>query len=279
MKKKVEKIKEKISSIKLSLFKGIYKENLGKFKSNFKGNGLQFKDHRSYVYGDDIRGINWSLLAKNGSPYVKEHEEERNVNLTVILDVSSSMLYGLNKVSKLDVCIELVCLLYLVAQETNDWVSVFFVGGKAESLGKGRGEEGFFKFLMKLKDLGLLNNNGEVNISYSYSLSNIEIKKQESYLETKKGNKNVKFFSDFHLWTNKDFSYYIFSSYWRLFRIASPIDNGINNSVSLLFKPNFGLNGKKLAQINDSLKNKTNKYLKTLNINEDYLNYFLREIF
>ena len=148
MKKKVEKIKEKISSIKLSLFKGIYKENLGKFKSNFKGNGLQFKDHRSYVYGDDIRGINWSLLAKNGSPYVKEHEEERNVNLTVILDVSSSMLYGLNKVSKLDVCIELVCLLYLVAQETNDWVSVFFVGGKAESLGKGRGEEGFFKFLI-----------------------------------------------------------------------------------------------------------------------------------
>ena len=145
------------------MFKGTYKENLGKFKSNFKGNGLQFKDHRSYVYGDDIRDINWSLLAKNGNPYVKEYEEERNVNLNVILDVSPTMLYGLDRVSKLDVCIELICLLFLVVEETNDWISVFFVGGKVENLRKSRGEEGFFNFLMKLKDLGLLNKNGEIS--------------------------------------------------------------------------------------------------------------------
>ena len=102
----------------MSFFKGAYKENLGKFKSNFKGNGLQFKEHRSYVYGDDIRDLNWSLLAKNGNPYVKIYEEERNVNLIVLVDISQSMLYGLNNVSKLEVCIELICLLYLLANES-----------------------------------------------------------------------------------------------------------------------------------------------------------------
>ena len=57
-----------------------------------------------------------------------------------------------------------ICLLFLVVEETNDWISVFFVGGKVENLRKSRGEEGFFNFLMKLKDLGLLNKNGEINI-------------------------------------------------------------------------------------------------------------------
>ena len=278
MKKKIEKIKEKILSIKLSLFKGIQKENLGKFKSYFKGNGLQFKDHRSYVYGDDIRDINWSILAKNGSPFIKEYEEERNIELIVLVDISESMLYGKDNKSKLEISIELVCLLYLVAKETNDWISVYFIGGKLDRVKKGRGEEGFFNFLLKLKEHGLLNEDGDVNIAYTYNMESLEVKKQESLLEKFKANKSVIIFSDFHLWSYKNISQYFFSNYWRLFRIASPIDDGVKNSINFVFRSSGNLNNKKIASVNNKNDMKKNKYLKTLSIDDDYLNNFLREL-
>ena len=278
MKKKIEKIREKILSIKLSLFKGIQRENLGKFKSKFKGNGLQFKDHRAYVYGDDIRDINWNILAKNGNPYIKEYEEERNVELIVVIDTTESMLYGLNNLSKLEVCIELICLLFIVADETNDWISVYFVGGKFESLKKSRGEEGFFKFLLKLRDLKLINEEGEINISQSYNLDKKEIKKQEAFLESLRNNKNVIFFSDFHLWTNKEFSHYFFPNYWRLIRVVSPLDEGVNDSVNLFFRSSAIFNNKNTATISEKSNKRRLKYIKSINIHDDYMNIFLREM-
>ena len=278
MKQKIKKIKEKISSIKLSLYQGANKENLGKFKSTFKGNGIQFKEHRPYVYGDDIRDINWSVLAKSGRPYVKVYEEERNVNLVIIFDVSPTMFYGLNGVSKLESCIELVCLLYLVAKETNDWVSVYFIGGKLEYLKKGRGEDGFFDFLIKLKGQNILMENGEVNISYSYNLKKNEKNKQLEVLENLKGNKNVIFFSDFYLWEEDLLFPSFFSSHWRLFRVVSPIDEGVEDSVSLFFKTNSIFEGKKLGYVDNQEDAKRFKYIKLLNIKDDYLNKFLREV-
>lgn len=86
-------------------------------KTNIKGTGLQFKEHQVYNFGDDIRFIDWKILAKTSHPYVKTFNEERNVEIVVVIDASTTMMTGYNGVSKLQAAIEICCLLYLLAKK------------------------------------------------------------------------------------------------------------------------------------------------------------------
>ena len=113
----IKEVHKAVSKIKASLFKNSNSYSIGMLKSHFRGSGLQFKEHQLYDHGDDIRFIDWKLLAKTGIPYIKTFEEERNVDIVVIIDASMSMFTGFENISKLQASIEICCLLFFYLQE------------------------------------------------------------------------------------------------------------------------------------------------------------------
>jgi len=99
----------------------------GEYQSIFKGRGIEFSEVREYIYGDDIRTIDWNVTARFGKPYVKVYEEERELTVLILFDISSSTLFGSRENTKRDAMIELAALFAFSAVENNDRVgSVLF---------------------------------------------------------------------------------------------------------------------------------------------------------
>ena len=91
---KIKNIELKIKYLSNELFSGNY-------RSSFRGSGLEVSSSRPYEFGDEVRFIDWKLSAKSNNTFVKTFEEERNVEIIVVLDITSSMLIGYKKKSKL----------------------------------------------------------------------------------------------------------------------------------------------------------------------------------
>ena len=138
----IEAVKRTVLRIKTQLFKNSNTYSIGMLKSHFRGSGLQFKEHQIYCAGDDVRFIDWKIVAKTGVPYIKTFDEERNVEIVVMIDASSTMLSGFNGVSKLQASIEICCLLYLLAKETGDFVHAIIVSDGIINIRKLAGYEG-----------------------------------------------------------------------------------------------------------------------------------------
>src|SRR5690606_12962703 len=119
--KEIERI---VGTIQSHIFKNSNAYSAGMLKSHFRGSGLQFREHQIYVPGDDVRFIDWKLTARSQNIYIKTFEEERNVEMAVVVDLSHSLLYGYKDTSKLQAIVEIVALLYILAGETNDLVRV-----------------------------------------------------------------------------------------------------------------------------------------------------------
>jgi uncharacterized protein (DUF58 family) len=79
----------------------------GEYHSVFKGRGIEFSEVREYTYGDDIRTIDWNVTARYGKPFVKVYEEERELTVIILFDVSSSTLFGSTDSTKRDIMVEL----------------------------------------------------------------------------------------------------------------------------------------------------------------------------
>lgn len=94
----------------------------GEYHSVFKGRGIEFSEVREYSYGDDIRTIDWNVTARFGKPFVKVYDEERELTLMLLFDVSSSTLFGSQKNTKRDIMIELAALFTFSAIENSDRV-------------------------------------------------------------------------------------------------------------------------------------------------------------
>jgi uncharacterized protein (DUF58 family) len=92
----------------------------GEYHSIFKGRGIEFSEVREYSDGDDIRTIDWNVTARFGKPYVKVYEEERELTVIVLFDVSASTLFGSTRLRQRDVMVELAALLLFSAVENND---------------------------------------------------------------------------------------------------------------------------------------------------------------
>jgi uncharacterized protein (DUF58 family) len=143
--KEVEKV---VAGIQSQLFKNSNSYAIGMLKSHFKGTGLQFKEHQVYVPGDDVRFMDWKLSAKTRTSYIKTFEEERNIEITVLLDITLSMFTGYKGVSKFQAAIELTCLLYLLAKETGDKVQVILWVDREVSLPLKSGKRGLFNLFL-----------------------------------------------------------------------------------------------------------------------------------
>ena len=104
----------------------------GEYHSAFKGRGMSFSEVREYAYGDDVRSIDWNVTARSNSPYIKVFEEERELTLMLLVDISASSLFGTTKLTKRELITELCAVLSFSAITNNDKVGVIFFSDKVE---------------------------------------------------------------------------------------------------------------------------------------------------
>lgn len=123
--KKVRKIEIKTRGLSNQIFSGEY-------HSAFKGRGMAFSEVREYTPGDDIRTIDWNVTARFGTPYVKVFEEERELSVVLVVDVSASGLFGTNKQFKQDLITELCAVVAFSASQNNDKIGIIFFSDKIE---------------------------------------------------------------------------------------------------------------------------------------------------
>jgi len=106
----------------------------GQYRSHFKGHGVQFSEHRLYVPGDDVRHIDWKVSARSRDPLVKKYEEEREITVLLVVDVSASKAFGSSTKLKSEVVAELGGMLAYAATHTGDRVGVLFFAGEVEKV-------------------------------------------------------------------------------------------------------------------------------------------------
>ena len=123
--KKVRKIEIKTRALSHQIFAGEY-------HSAFKGRGMAFSEVREYQYGDDVRNMDWNVTARLRSPYVKVFEEERELTVVLLVDVSRSRLFGTAGASRKDVLAEIAAVLSFSAIINNDKVGALFFSDKIE---------------------------------------------------------------------------------------------------------------------------------------------------
>lgn len=122
--KKVRRIEIKTKNLSKHIFSGEY-------NSAFKGRGMSFSEVRSYQFGDDVRDIDWNVTARTGAPHIKVYEEERELTLMLLIDVSASTQTGSRQV-KNDLITELAALLAFSATTNNDKVGAILFSDQVE---------------------------------------------------------------------------------------------------------------------------------------------------
>ncbi|MEN6588642.1 MAG: DUF58 domain-containing protein [Proteiniphilum sp.] len=123
--KKVRHIEIKARGLSRNIFAGEY-------HSAFKGRGMAFSEVREYQYGDDLRDIDWNVTARYNRPYVKIFEEERELTVMLMIDVSESLGFGSRAVLKRDIVAEIAATLAFSAIQNNDKIGVIFFTDKVE---------------------------------------------------------------------------------------------------------------------------------------------------
>lgn len=123
---KVRKIEIKTRGLSQNIFAGEY-------HSAFKGRGMMFSEVREYQYGDDIRDIDWNVTARQGHPYVKVYEEERELTVMLLVDMSGSGLFGaVADETKREMMAEIAATLAFSASTNNDKIGAIFFTGTVE---------------------------------------------------------------------------------------------------------------------------------------------------
>ncbi|MBR6974645.1 MAG: DUF58 domain-containing protein, partial [Bacteroidaceae bacterium] len=122
---KVRKIEIKTKGLSNNIFAGEY-------HSAFKGRGMAFSEVREYQYGDDVRDIDWNVTARFGKPFVKVFEEERELTVMLLVDVSGSLDFGTQTQSKRQLLTEIAATLAFSAIQNNDKIGVIFFSDKVE---------------------------------------------------------------------------------------------------------------------------------------------------
>jgi len=123
--KKVRKIEIKTRRLSNHIFGGEY-------HSTFKGRGMTFSEVRQYQYGDDIRAIDWNVTARYNEPYVKVFEEERELTMMLVVDISGSEFFGTSEQFKKDTVTEIAATLAFSAIQNNDKVGLILFSDQVE---------------------------------------------------------------------------------------------------------------------------------------------------
>jgi len=123
--KRVRKVEIKTRSLSRHIFSGEY-------HSAFKGRGMSFSEVRSYQYGDEVKNIDWNVTARSGDPHIKVFEEERELTMMLLVDISSSVHFGTRQPWKNEWMAELSAVLGFSALQNNDQVGLILFTDKVE---------------------------------------------------------------------------------------------------------------------------------------------------
>jgi len=144
--KKVRRIEIKTKGLSKHIFSGEY-------HSAFKGRGMSFSEVRGYQYGDDVRNIDWNVTARTGDPYIKVFEEERELTVMLVVDVSPSSFFGTNEQMKNEIITEISAVLAFSAINNNDKVGIIFFSDKVEKfIPPKKGKQHILRIIRELID-------------------------------------------------------------------------------------------------------------------------------
>lgn len=123
--KKVKKIEIKTKRLSNHLFSGEY-------HTSFKGKGMTFSEVRQYSYGDDVRAIDWNVTARTNEPHIKVFEEERELTMILMVDISGSQKFGTNNQLKAEIVTEIAATLAFSATQNNDKIGLLLFSNAIE---------------------------------------------------------------------------------------------------------------------------------------------------
>lgn len=123
--KRVRKIEIKTRGLSNEIF-------AGKYHTAFRGRGMSFSEVREYRVGDDVRDIDWNVTARSRKPHIKVYEEERELTMMLLVDVSGSRMFGSNELLKKNVITEIAAVLAFSAAQNNDKVGCIFFSDRVE---------------------------------------------------------------------------------------------------------------------------------------------------
>lgn len=160
--KKVRKVEIKTRGLSQNIFAGQY-------HSAFKGRGMAFSEVREYQYGDDVRDIDWNVTARFHHPYVKVFEEERELTVMLLVDVSGSLDFGTAHQTKRDMVTEIAATLAFSAIQNNDKIGVIFFSDKIEKyIAPKKGRKHILYIIRELLDLKPQSRRTDIGMAVSY---------------------------------------------------------------------------------------------------------------
>lgn len=173
--KRVRQIEIKTKGLSSNIFAGQY-------HSAFKGRGMAFSEVREYQYGDDVRDIDWNVTARFSKPYIKVFEEERELTVMLLVDVSSSLEFGTIKQMKKDMITEIAATLAFSAIQNNDKIGVIFFSDRIEKfIPPKKGRKHILYIIRELIDFKPESNRTNIKQAIEY-LTNVIKKKCTSFM-------------------------------------------------------------------------------------------------
>lgn len=166
--KKVRKIEIKSRNLSHQIFAGEY-------HSAFKGQGMAFSEVREYQRGDDVRAMDWNVTARLGTPYIKVFEEERELTVMLLIDVSRSGLFGTAVQTKRDLIAELAAVLAFSASINNDKVGAIFFSDKIEKfIPPKKGRTNLLHIIREIIELEPTSDSTDASVAFRYLASVIK---------------------------------------------------------------------------------------------------------
>ncbi|MCI9285997.1 MAG: DUF58 domain-containing protein [Muribaculaceae bacterium] len=160
--KKVRKIDIKTRGLSQNIFAGEY-------HTAFKGRGMTFAEVREYQYGDDVRDIDWNVTARHNRPYIKVYEEERELTVMLLIDVSRSRLFGAVGEEKREMIAEIAATLAYSAITNNDKIGVIFFSDRIEKfIPPKKGKKHILLIIRELLDFTPQNPGTDIGVALRY---------------------------------------------------------------------------------------------------------------
>ena len=173
--KKVRKVEIKTKRLSNNLFGGEY-------QSAFKGRGMTFSEVRGYEFGDDVRSIDWNVTARYNQPFVKDFEEERELTLMLIVDISGSKSFGTDSQIKKDIVTEISATLAFSAIQNNDKVGLILFSDEVELfIPPSKGKTHILRIIRELIEFKPKSSKTDISVALKF-FSNIVTKKSIAFI-------------------------------------------------------------------------------------------------
>lgn len=175
--RKVRKIEIKTRGLSNDIF-------AGKYHSAFKGRGMSFSEVRDYRVGDDIRDIDWNVTARNRQPYIKTYEEERELTMMLLVDVSASRMFGTQGQFKKNLMTEIAAVLAFSAAQNNDKIGCIFFSDRIEKyIPPKKGRQHVLRIISDLVNFQPLSRGTDINSALRF-FTNVMKKRCTAFLMT-----------------------------------------------------------------------------------------------